>query len=155
MSKSLRRVEEAARQSGLDIRIMRMPEVTRTAEEAARACGCSVERIVKSLIFQGAESGDLVLVLLNGADRLELARTREWFGEALERADPKRVRAETGFAIGGVAPIGHKAPIRVWMDASLLDHARVWAAAGAPNAVFEVSPRDLQRACGAGLFRPD
>ena len=155
MSKSLRRVEEAARQSGLDIRIMRMPEVTRTAEEAARACGCSVERIVKSLIFQGVESGDLVLVLLNGADRLELARTREWFGEALERADPKRVRAETGFAIGGVAPIGHKAPIRVWMDASLLDHARLWAAAGAPNAVFEVSPRDLQRACGAGLFRLD
>ena len=153
MSKSVRRVEEAARQAGLVIQVKHMPEATRTAAEAAQACGCTVDRIVKSLIFEGVESGDLVLVLLNGADQLDLSQARSHFGESLRRADPKRVRAETGFAIGGVAPIGHKAPIRVWMDAHLLNHARVWAAAGAPNAVFEVAPQDLQNACDATLFR--
>ena len=153
MSKSVRRVEEAARQAGLDIQVEHMPEATRSAAEAAQTCGCTVDRIVKSLIFEGVESGDLVLVLLNGADQLDLSQARSHFGESLRRADPKRVRAETGFAIGGVAPIGHKAPIRVWMDAHLLNHARVWAAAGAPNAVFEVAPQDLQNACDATLFR--
>lgn len=153
MSKSVRRVEEAARQGGLDIRVAHMPEAMRTAAAAAQACGCSPDRIVKSLIFEGVESGKLVLILLNGADQLDLAQAHALFGEALVRADPKRVRAETGFAIGGVAPIGHKAPIAVWMDAHLLSHARVWAAAGTPNTVFEVAPHDLQRICKARLFR--
>ncbi len=153
MSKSVRRVEAAARQAGLKIDVIRMPDATRTAEQAASACGCTVDQIVKSMIFQGVESEALVLLLVSGAHRLDLGKAREIFGEPLRRADIKRVREETGFAIGGVAPIGHKVALRSWMDAALLEHAQVWAAAGAPNAVFQVEPEALRRAAGARVFR--
>ncbi len=153
MSKSVRRVEAAARQAGLKIEVIRMPDATRTAEQAASACGCTVEQIVKSMIFQGVESDSLVLILVSGAHRLDLGKAREIFGEPLRRADINRVREETGFAIGGVAPIGHKVALRSWMDAALLEHAQVWAAAGAPNAVFQVEPEALRRAAGARVFR--
>jgi len=153
MSKSLRRVQEAAKSAGLEIRVQRMPETTRTAAQAASACGCAVEQIVKSMVFQGGTSGELLLVLLSGAHQLDLKNSPLVFGEALQRAEAKQIRAQTGFAIGGVAPIGHKSPIRVWMDQQLLEHDRVWAAAGTPNAVFEVAPKALLRATGATLFQ--
>lgn len=149
MSKSVKRVERAAAEAGLDVAILRMPESTRTAADAAAACGCDVAQIVKSMIFVGAASGALKLVLVSGAHDLDLERSEALFGEGLERADPKRVRAETGFAIGGVSPIGHLAPLETWMDASLLAHERVWVAAGAPNAVFSIAPDALMRASGA------
>jgi len=152
MSKSVRRVEQAAKQAGLGVQVMRMPDTTRTAEQAASACNCALGQIVKSMIFQEVESGELVLILLSGVHQLDMDRATLMIGEPLQRADAKRVRAETGFAIGGVAPIGHKAPIRAWMDAHLLKFARVWAAAGAPNAVFEVSPVQLQKAAEATVF---
>lgn len=149
MSKSVKRVQQAARDAGLEVEVLRMPDSTRTAAEAAAACGCDVAQIVKSMIFEGAESGALKLLLISGAHDADPARCAELIGETLSRADPKRVRAETGFAIGGVAPIGHLAPIETWMDASLLDHDLVWAAAGAPNAVFSVTPAALRSATGA------
>mgnify|MGYP000642754242 CR=1 FL=1 len=149
MSKSVKRVEEAARASGLDVNVLRMPDSTRTAAEAAQACGCAVSQIVKSMIFTGVDSGNLKLLLVSGAHDVDLARVRDWIGEGLSRADPKRVRAETGFAIGGVSPIGHLAPIETWMDSSLLGHDLVWAAAGAPDAVFSVAPEALKAATGA------
>lgn len=149
MSKSVRRVERAAEVAGLDVTVLRMPDSTRTAAEAARACGCGVGQIVKSMIFEGAESGALKLVLVSGAHDLDLARSGALFGEALIRADPKRVREETGFAIGGVSPIGHLAPLETWMDVALLAHEVVWVAAGAPNAVFSIAPETLKRVSGA------
>lgn len=149
MSKSVKRVEQAARDEGLDITVRRMPDSTRTAADAARACDCEVAQIVKSLIFEGRESGALKLLLVSGAHEVDLTQARTLFGEDLTRADPKRVRAETGFAIGGVSPIGHLTAIDTWMDSALLRHDLVWAAAGAPNAVFSIAPKALQAAAGA------
>ncbi|MEO0822913.1 MAG: YbaK/EbsC family protein [Pseudomonadota bacterium] len=143
------RVAAAAAALGLDIAVRAMPASTRTAEEAAATCGCTVAQIVKSLVFEVAGEGALRLVLVSGANRLDPGRVAAATGERLERADPKRVRAETGFAIGGVPPIGHARPVPVLMDEDLLAHALVWAAAGAPDAVFSVSPEALQRAAGA------
>lgn len=149
MSKSIRRVEEAAEAAGLTIEVRRMGESTRTAEEAAQQCGCDVAQIVKSLIFQGKESGRLVLFLVAGNNRLDTTRAAALAGEALERADPRLIRERTGFAIGGVAPIGHLEPITAFADETLLGFEVVWAAAGAHDAVFSAELRALLDAAGA------
>lgn len=153
MSESITRVEQAALALGLEIEIRRMALSTRTAEEAAAACGCAVGQIVKSLLFQGRHSGDLKLLLVSGANRVTESEAERLIGEPIERADPTRVRTETGFAIGGVAPFGHIAPIDTYMDEDLLQHQLVWAAAGAPNAVFSICPRLLSSAVRAQLGR--
>lgn len=150
MSKSVRRVEQAAADLGLDVEVRRMGASTRTAEDAARACGCEVGQIVKSLIFRGRETGALVLLLVSGANRVDAGLAAAAAGEPLDRADADEVRARTGFAIGGVSPIGHIEAPRIVMDRDLLDHPVVWAAAGAPDAVFSVAPAELARATGAG-----
>ena len=143
------RVRAALDAAGLTLDIQTMPASTRTAEEAAAACGCDVGDIVKSLIFKGTESGNLVLLLVSGANQVDLDKAAAAIGEPLARADAKEVRARTGFAIGGVAPLGHLAPVSTWIDETLLERERLWAAAGAPNAVFPISPSDLVAASGA------
>lgn len=150
--KSVDRVKRAAASAGLPIEVVFMPDSTRTAEEAAAACGCETGQIVKSLIFEAEGAGPLVLLMIAGDRQADLAAAAQVVGAPLKRADPKRVRAETGFAIGGVAPIGHTAPIAVFMDESLLQHTVVWAAAGAPNAVFSAEPAALRMAAGAQLL---
>lgn len=150
---SVERVRAAAAAAGLAIEIVEMPASTRTAEEAATACGCPVGAIVKSLIFQGRDSGALWLVCVSGANQVDLAKVADACGEPLDRADPKDVRARTGFAIGGVAPIGHLEAPRVIFDRDLLDHAFVWAAAGAPQSVFNIAPADLARVTSATVLR--
>ncbi|AEI95858.1 YbaK/EbsC family protein [Roseobacter litoralis] len=152
MSKSVKRVTEAAQILGLNISIQTMPDSTRSAADAANACNCEVGQIVKSLIFKGENSNALKLVLLGGHHDLDLKKAKEIFGEPLTRADPKRVRSETGFAIGGVAPIGHLETPETWIDANLLNHKQVWAAAGTPNSVFSVDPEHLMRAINAQIF---
>ena len=152
MSKSVKRVEAALEALGLNAEVVRMPDTTRSAADAAAACGCDVAQIVKSLVFEGASTGALKLVLLSGAHELDMAQCEALFGEGMKRSDAKRVRAETGFAIGGVSPVGHLAPIETWMDESLLGFDVVWAAAGAPNAVFSVDPKDLAATSGVRLF---
>jgi len=149
MSKSIRRVEEAAQAAGLAIEVRRMGESTRTAEEAAQQCGCQVAQIVKSLIFQGKDSGRLVLFLVAGNNRLDTTKAAALAGEELERADPRLIRDRTGFAIGGVAPIGHLEPIAAFADETLLGYDIVWAAAGAHDAVFAAQPDALMRAANA------
>ena len=149
MSKSVARVSAALEAAGLAVEVRRMPESTRTATEAAAACGCAVGQIVKSLVFQGKTSGALKLLLISGAVAADLEKAEAVIGEPLDRADPKEVRRVTGFAIGGVAPVGHLAPIDAWMDETLLAHDVVWAAAGAPNAVFPIAPADLARLANA------
>ena len=149
MSKSVKRVERAAADLGLSITVKRMGESTRTAEDAARACGCEVARIVKSLIFQGEMSGDLILLLVSGSNRVDMDKAKAVVGEPLSRADANDVRARTGFAIGGVSPIGHLEAPRIWMDETLLAFPTIWAAAGAPDAVFEITPDALVQATGA------
>ena len=149
MSKSVKRVARAAESLGLSIEIKRMGESTRTAQEAAAACGCTVDRIVKSLIFQGRQTGDLILLLVSGAHRVDPDLAAQAVGEPLDRADAGEVRSRTGFAIGGVSPIGHLSAPRIWIDQTLMAHETVWAAAGAPDAVFEITPDDLVRVTGA------
>ncbi len=149
--KSTDRVRAAAEAAGLTLSIREMPQSTRTAEDAAAACGTSVGQIVKSLIFRKAESGEPVLILVSGANRVDQKAIKAVIGEALERMDADAVRAHTGFAIGGVAPLGSLTPLATFMDADLLQFETVWAAAGAPNAVFEVSPNELAKATGAKI----
>lgn len=149
MPSSIDRVRAAAEDAGLDITIRTMPESTRTADEAAQACGCTVAQIVKSLVFEVTETGELVLLLVSGIHQADMAKAAALAGQALKRADPRRVREVTGFAIGGVAPIGHLSPLRCWIDQTLLEYDTVWAAAGAPNAVFAADPAALSIAARA------
>jgi prolyl-tRNA editing enzyme YbaK/EbsC (Cys-tRNA(Pro) deacylase) len=151
MSKSIERVRKAAAAAGLDIEVRRMGESTRTAEEAARQCGCTVAQIVKSLVFQGLESGRLFLFLISGVDRLDPAKAATIAGESLNRADPRHIREQTGFAIGGVAPLGHFTPIPTFADGALLKYETVWAAAGAHDAVFSSEPKALIDAAKAQI----
>jgi len=149
MSKSVKRVERTAADLGLEISVKRMGESTRTAKDAARACGCDVAQIVKSLIFKGETSCDLILLLVSGAHQVNLATASGIIGEPLARADANEVRSRTGFAIGGVSPIGHLEKPQVWIDEHLLSFGAVWAAAGAPDAVFEITPEALVQVTGA------
>ena len=147
MSKSVRRVERALQAAGLDVETLKMPASTRTAEDAAAACGCDAAQIVKSMVFEGSQSGALKLLLVSGIHQADMDLARAATGETLERADPRRVRKETGFAIGGVAPLGHKIAPPCWIDETLLDFPFVWAA------VFKVDPRALSDAIGSTVAR--
>lgn len=149
MAGSIERVTQAAADFGLAIEIKRMGASTRTAEEAAAQCGCHVAQIVKSLVFQGEGSGRLYLFLVSGMNQLDLGKAANLAGEALKRADPRHIRDETGFAIGGVAPIGHRIAIPAFADETLLGFDRVWAAAGAHDAVFAAEPKALVAAARA------
>jgi prolyl-tRNA editing enzyme YbaK/EbsC (Cys-tRNA(Pro) deacylase) len=150
---SPRKVFDAARAVGLDIAIHLMTQPTRTAEEAAAACGCSVAQIVKSLIFKGRPSGKALLFLVGGANRLDEKLAADLVGESLERPDGRSVRETTGFAIGGIPPFGHATQLTTVMDEDLLANDIVWAAAGAPNAVFPIAPQALRDATAARIAR--
>ena len=141
------RFEDWVRDRGLRLEVRRFPAGTRTAEDAARAVGCEVGQIVKSLVFLAG--GRPVVALVSGANRLDPARLAEVAGGAVTRADPDSVRRATGYAIGGVPPFGHAGALPVFMDADLGRHPVVWAAAGRPDAVFEITPRRLQELSGA------
>lgn len=147
MHPNLTRVVDAARDAGLDLSVERFPEGTRTAADAARAVGCEVAQIVKSLVFM--VDGDAVLALVSGANRVDLDKLAAALGGAeARRADGDEARAATGFAIGGVPPFGHARPITIVVDQDLLAHERLWAAAGLPDAVFAVRPDDLVAVSG-------
>ncbi|PLW75817.1 YbaK/EbsC family protein [Cohaesibacter celericrescens] len=147
------RVAGAAIALGFDIEIITMPASTRTAQDAAVACGCQVGQIVKSLIFERHDNQQLVLLLIAGHNQVDMDLAANVIGSALDRADAKKVRRETGFAIGGVSPIGHLCAMDVYIDPDLLEFEMVWAAAGAPNAVFSISPDRLIDGTNARLLK--
>lgn len=149
MSRSLDRVERALRDAGVDVRIVECSAETRTAAQAAAAAGAEVDQIVKSIVFRGEASGALALFLTAGANRVDPERASAVAGETLGKADADFVRATTGFAIGGVAPVGHVSAVRSWFDPRLLDFDLVWAAAGTPRHIFAIPPRALLRVTGA------
>jgi len=149
MSKSLKRVKAAIEAAGLETEILEMAEGTRTAEDAARAARCEVDQIMKSIIFKGEESGHVVLFLTAGGNRVSAEKASAVAGQPLGKADADLIRAETGFAIGGVAPLGHLTPIRSYYDPRLLDFDVVWAAAGTPRHIFAAAPAALLAATGA------
>jgi prolyl-tRNA editing enzyme YbaK/EbsC (Cys-tRNA(Pro) deacylase) len=142
-------VVEAATQLGLSIEPVTYPDGTRTADDAARAIGCDVAQIVKSLVFDLVDGDDVqpVMALVSGANRLDEAKLVAAAGaDGTRRADADRVRAVTGFPIGGVAPFGHPAPVRTFVDEDLLRYEEVWAAGGTPQVVFGLSPTALVEA---------
>jgi prolyl-tRNA editing enzyme YbaK/EbsC (Cys-tRNA(Pro) deacylase) len=152
-SRSTDRVRAAAAAAGIPVEIRKMPQSTRTAEEAAAACGTSVAQIVKSLVFRKAGSGEPVLLLVSGQNRVDQTAIAAIIGEPLERVDANQVRDLTGFAIGGVAPLGLRTPLVTFMDEDLMQFETVWAAAGAPHAIFAAAPQALAAATAAKVIR--
>ena len=153
MSKSLKRVEAALAAAGVAVRILAASTETRTAEQAAAGAGCAVDQIVKSIIFRADGTGRICLFLTPGGQRVDPALASDLAGEALGRADADQVRAATGFAIGGVAPVGHLTDVPVWAEERLLAFPQVWAAAGTPRHIFAIAPRDLIRVSNAAVAR--
>lgn len=135
-----RRVREAL---GGAFEVVEFPATTRTAADAAKAIGCSVAQIAKSIVFRAARSGKPVLVIASGANRVNEARVAALIGEPVEKADADFVRESTGFAIGGVPPVGHAQAIRTLIDEDLMKLGEVWAAAGTPNSVFRLEAQRL------------
>ncbi|AWU93748.1 YbaK/EbsC family protein [Azospirillum ramasamyi] len=143
LSPSAARVQSLLDDIGLGHRVIEHEGSTRTSEDAANSVGCEVAQIAKSLIFRTKETGRPVLVVASGANRVDEKAVGRLLGEKIERADPEFVRESTGFAIGGVPPIGHAVPPLVLIDDDLLRLETIWAAAGTPNAVFRLTPADL------------
>ncbi len=149
MSKSLERVKRQLAELALDLEILHLRTPTTTALEAANAVSCQPDQIAKSVIFAGSTSGNAVLFLTAGGNRVDLARARELTGEPLGKADARFIRAQTGFAIGGVSPFGHIKPLRTFLDSRLTDFALIWAAAGTPHHMFQIKPQVLIEKTGA------
>ena len=146
------RIEEWLAATDHTITVRRFPEGTRTAEDAARAVGCELGQIVKSLVF--VAGGRPVVALVSGANRLDERRLASVAGDPVAKADAGTARSATGYSIGGVPPFGHATDVPVFMDRDLLGYAVVWAAAGRPDSVFEIAParlRDLSNAQVADL----
>jgi len=133
--------------------VVELPQSTRTAAEAASAVGCGVGQIVKSLIFRAANSDRPVLVLASGSNKVDEAAVAKLLGEPLAKADADFVRARTGFAIGGVSPVGHTEPMPTYIDEDLMAYDSLWAAAGTPNAVFKLTPKELVSMSGGAVAR--
>jgi prolyl-tRNA editing enzyme YbaK/EbsC (Cys-tRNA(Pro) deacylase) len=148
LSGTASRVAEELRRRGVPGKVIEVPDSTRSAAEAAAAIGCDISQIVKSLVFRAVAQDQPVLVLASGADRVDEGRLAAVVGP-VEQATAKFVRDRTGFAIGGVPPVGHIEPLLTYLDEHLLDHDLVWAAAGTPRAVFPIEPRELVQVTSA------
>lgn len=151
MSKSLSRVMRALTDAGLDIAPLELGPETRTAQQAADAAGCALDQIAKSVIFAGTQSGKGILFVTAGGNQVDGAKASALAGEPLGKADAALIRAQTGFAIGGVAPVGHLTPIQGFFDRRLLDFAVIYAAAGTPRHIFPIDPKVLLQISGAQL----
>ena len=148
LSSSAQKIQDLLNSLGYNYTVIEHVESTRTAQEAADRAGCELGQIVKSLIFKGKDSGKPILVLTSGANRVDEKRISEYAGEAIGRANADFVRPVTGFAIGGVPPVGHLQKMETYLDEDFLHYPTIWAAAGTPNAIFELQAEDLQKMTG-------
>ncbi len=146
------RVQSALAAAGMATDVVEMPTSIHTAKQAAAAIGCDVAQIVKSLVFRGEDSGRAVLVLASGPTRVDEERIAALLGEAVAFPDADFVRQATGYAIGGVPPLGHATSMRTLIDEGLLLHDEIWAAAGTPRTVFRLTPADLRRITGGEII---
>ncbi len=153
LSPSAQKVQEALKARGYGFIVIEAEESTRTAQEAADRVGCTLGQIVKSLIFRGLTSNKPILVLTSGSNRVDEALISKYAGEPIGRADADFVRATTGFAIGGVPPLGHLQAMETYLDEDLNQYATIWAAAGTPKAVFELTPAALKEMTGGKTVR--
>ena len=145
LSPSAQKIQNLLNSLGFNYTVIEHAESTRTAQEAADRAGCELGQIVKSLIFRGKTSGKPILVLTSGSNRVDEKRISGYAGETISRADADFVRTVTGFAIGGVPPIGHNQKMETYLDEDFLYYQTIWAAAGTPNAIFELKTEDLQK----------
>ena len=138
LTKSAERVQAVLNEFGFELNVIEFPDSTRTALEAANAIGCTVGQIAKSLVFKGKSSQKPILIIASGANRVNEKLVKQYVGEKLEK-DAEFVLEHTGFAIGGVPPVGHTKPIATFIDEDLTQHSEIWAAAGTPHAVFKLT----------------
>jgi prolyl-tRNA editing enzyme YbaK/EbsC (Cys-tRNA(Pro) deacylase) len=143
ISPSAQKVQDALQSFGLALEVVELPASTRSAAEAAQAIGCMVAQIAKSVIFRAEQTNRAVLVIASGINRVDVARICAALGEPIGKADADFVRQQTGFVIGGVPPVGHLAQLPTFVDEDLLQYPDIWAAAGTPNAVFNLTPSQL------------
>ena len=143
LSRSAHSVQEVLAKKGLNFKVVELLESTRTAEDAAKTIGCDVAQIIKSLVFRTKETKKPVLILVSGVNRVNEGVISQLIGEKIEKADAGFVREVTGFAIGGIPPVGHAQIIETLIDEDLLQHNYLWAAAGTPHAVFRINSAEL------------
>jgi Cys-tRNA(Pro) deacylase len=153
LSSSAQKVQDFLINSGYPHKVVEHNQSTRTSAEAAQAIGCTVEQIAKSLVFITRQTKKPVMVIASGPNRVNTKLVGEALGESIDRADPDFVREVTGFAIGGIPPIGHVTPVEIFIDEDLQQYETIWAAAGAPTAVFELTPADLVKMTGGKVMR--
>lgn len=153
LAPSAQKVQDAILARGVPCQVVEMPASTRSAAEAAQAVGCQVEQIVKSLVFVTKNSHKALLVLASGANRVDEKALSAEAGEKVGKADADFVREVTGFAIGGIPPLGHNQPLETYIDEDLMQYGEIWAAAGTPNAVFQLTPADLLKICDGKVIR--
>ena len=146
LSASAQRVQDALNIIGLNLHVVELPGSTRTAADAAASIGCTVAQIAKSLIFRLKSSDQALMVIASGGNRVDEKLLAKHIGEKIGKADADFVRAQTGFVIGGVPPVGHSTKIHTFIDEDLFQFDDIWAAAGTPNAVFRLTPDNLLRA---------
>ncbi len=149
----IRRVQAALDRSGLELQVVYVPQTARTARDAARALGCDLNCIVKSMVFRGRETGKPYLAEIGGAHRADLAALAQAAGENVEMAARDFILAQTGFPVGGVAPVGHVNPVQTFIDETLMDHEEIWASAGSDRAVFRLTPAQLIQLTGGKPVR--
>lgn len=148
---SIRKVKEAIIERGFDFEIKVLPDSTRTAKEAADTIGCTISEIAKSLIFKSIESEKPVLVIASGSNRVATDKISNLLNEEIIKADADFIRKQTGFAIGGIPPVGHKYALNTIIDEDLLNFDIIWAAAGSPFAVFSLHSKELADMTGGKI----
>ena len=152
LSTSAQQVQDALDKYGLTLKVVELPSSTRTAADAAKAIGCEIGQIAKSLIFMARDSQHPVLVIASGVNRVNESSIGAILDEKIGKADADFVRQQTGFAIGGVPPVGHIRSMEIFIDEDLFTYEVIWAAAGTPHAVFRLTPHELERISGGRVI---
>ena len=152
LSPSAQKVQNILRGLGFANTVVELQSTTRTSAEAAQAVECRVEQIAKSIVFQGKHTLRPILVIASGPNRINEKKIEGLISEPLGKADADYVRNHTGFVIGGVPPIGHLEKLEIFIDEDLLQYEEIWAAAGSPNAVFQLTPSDLVKMTGGRVI---
>ena len=145
LKRSARAVQDALDAAGVACVVEQLPDSTRRAKDAAKAIGCDIAQIAKSILFVKQSSGQTVMVIASGVNRIDEGKVQLHLGEEIKQATPDQVRAATGYAIGGVPPCGHVSELVIFLDEDLFALDSLWAAAGTPNAVFRILPAQLKR----------
>ncbi len=153
LSPAAQKIQDELKGLGVVCTVVEMGQTTRSAQDAARAVGCEVGQIAKSLVFEGASSHRALLVITSGANRVDEALISAAVAEPVFKANAEFVRRKTGFSIGGVPPVGHAEALTIFIDEDLMAHSNIWAAAGTPQAVFKLSPAELQKITGGRVLR--